>query len=52
VDEEERRRRRKFTEGRGRNSQWMPLSPMRIWVHGEAESSSIGGGERFLWGLQ
>jgi hypothetical protein len=25
---------------------------MRIWVRGEAEPPYVGGGERFLWGLQ
>ena len=25
---------------------------MRIWVSGEAETSSFGGGGMFLWGLQ
>jgi hypothetical protein len=25
---------------------------VRIWVRGEAETPSVGGGGRFLWGLQ
>jgi hypothetical protein len=54
VAEEERRRsrRRKSAEGRGKTSRWLPLSPVRIWVYGEVEQLSVGGGERFLWGLQ
>jgi len=27
-------------------------SPVRIWVRGEAETPSVGGGEMFLWDLQ
>ena len=54
VAEEERRRSRgrKFAAGRKRTSQWLPLSPVRIWVFGEAEKLSVGGGERFMWSLQ
>jgi hypothetical protein len=54
MTEEERRRsrRRKSAAGRKRTSQWLPLSPVRIWARGEAEQPSVGGGENFLWGLQ
>jgi len=46
-----RSRRRKSTAGRRRTSQWLPLSPVRIWVRGEAEKPSVGGRERFLGSL-
>jgi len=54
VAKEERRRirGRKSAEGRGKTSRWLPLSPVRIWVCGEVEMQSVGGGEMFLWGLQ
>jgi hypothetical protein len=47
VAEEERRRsrRRKSAEGRRKTSRWLPLSLVRIWVRGEAETPSVGGGE-------
>jgi hypothetical protein len=25
---------------------------VRIWIRGEAETPSVGGGEMFMWGLQ
>jgi hypothetical protein len=54
AEQEERRRsrRRKSAARRGRTSRWLPLLLVRIWVRGEVEQSSVGGGERFLWGLQ
>jgi len=45
-------RRREFAERRGKTSRWLCLSPVRIWVRGEAETPSVGGGGMFLWGLQ
>ena len=54
MAEEERKRcrRRESAERRGKTSRWLCLSPVRIWVHGEAETPSVGGGGMFLWGLQ
>jgi len=54
VAEEERKRcrRREFAERRGKTSRWLQLSPVRIWIRGEAETPSVGGGEIFMWGLQ
>ena len=44
-------RRNRFAEERERFI--MAVLPlMRIWVRGEAEPPYVGGGERFLWGLQ
>ena len=31
----------KSAEGRGKTSWWLPLSPVRIWVRGEAETSIL-----------
>ena len=44
-EERRRSRRRKSAEGRGKTSRWLPLSPVSIWVRGEAETPSVGGGE-------
>jgi hypothetical protein len=44
-------RKNRFVEERERFT--MAVLPlMRIWVRGEAEPPYVGGGERFLWGLQ
>jgi hypothetical protein len=48
----EEEQKKKICRGRGKTSRWLPLSPVRIWVRGEAEKSSVCGGERLLWGLQ
>ena len=50
LEEEERKRcrRREFAERRGKTSRWLCLSPVRIWVGGEAETPSVGGGGMFL----
>jgi len=45
-------RRKESAEKRGKTSWELCLSLMRIWVGGEAETPSVGGGGRFLWGLQ
>ena len=51
MQEEKIYRGRKFVEGRGKTSWRLPLSLVRIWIRGKAETSSVGGGERLMWGL-
>jgi hypothetical protein len=44
--------RRKVAKERGSAVAVAVLPLVRIWIRREAASSSVGGGERCLWGLQ
>jgi len=46
-----RRKKKNVCRGERKEFAVVVLLLMRIWVRGEAEPSSVGGGERFPWGL-
>jgi hypothetical protein len=47
-----RRKKKKVCRGERKEFAMVVLPLVRIWVRREAEPSSVGGGERFLWGFQ